>query len=121
MRNINIGGRCVCNGHASVCEYAKDPKRVGFPVLVCECSHFTEGDQCERCIPGYVQKKWKPATVDNPNECEKCNCNNHSEECYYDAEVDEKGLSMDMQGRMSGGGVCKYFPWNFMGLMKFKL
>ncbi|XP_074594778.1 laminin subunit alpha [Brevipalpus obovatus] len=116
VRNINIGGRCVCNGHASVCEYAKDPKRVGSPVLVCECSHFTEGDQCERCIPGYVQKKWKPATVDNPNECEKCNCNNHSEECYYDAGVDERGESMDIQGKMSGGGVCINCKHNTEGI-----
>ena len=109
MKDINIGGRCVCNGHASTCGYAKDASRYGqgSSVLVCQCAHHTTGDQCERCADNYVQKKWKPATVDNPNECERCNCNNHSDTCDYSPEVDEKGLSMDINGQMSGGGVCK--------------
>uniref|UniRef100_A0A7N8X6G1 Laminin subunit alpha-5 n=1 Tax=Mastacembelus armatus TaxID=205130 RepID=A0A7N8X6G1_9TELE len=102
IKDISIGGRCVCNGHAEACN-AKDPK-VG--LLQCDCQHNTCGVSCDQCCPGYNQLPWKPATTYSANECEPCNCHRHSFDCYYDPEVDQKGGSMDIHGEHRGGGVC---------------
>ncbi|XP_039591850.1 laminin subunit alpha-5 isoform X1 [Polypterus senegalus] len=103
IKDISIGGRCVCNGHAEACD-AKDPTD---PYrLVCDCQHNTCGGSCERCCPGFNQLPWKPATTDSANECEPCNCNNHAFDCYYDPEVEKRRASMNLQGEFLGGGVC---------------
>ncbi|MGH0140359.1 UNVERIFIED_CONTAM: hypothetical protein FKN15_048109 [Acipenser sinensis] len=103
IKDISIGGRCVCNGHAEACD-AKDPTN---PYrLQCDCQHNTCGGSCDQCCPGYNQMPWKPATTDNANECEPCNCNNHSFDCYYDPEVDRRKASVDINGRYLGGGFC---------------
>lgn len=39
--------------------------------LQCECRHNTCGASCDRCCPGFNQKPWRAATVDNPNECQR--------------------------------------------------
>ncbi|XP_053562862.1 laminin subunit alpha-5 isoform X2 [Bombina bombina] len=103
IKDISIGGRCVCNGHAEECN-AKDhsnPYR-----LHCNCQHNTCGGSCDSCCPGYNQLPWKPATMDNANECEPCNCNGHAHDCYYDLEVDRRRASMNRHGQYVGGGVC---------------
>nr|AAI61643.1 LOC100145762 protein [Xenopus tropicalis] len=103
IKDISIGGRCVCNGHAEVCG-AKDPTN---PYrLHCDCQHNTCGTSCDTCCPGYHQLPWKPATKDNANECEPCNCNGHAYDCYYDPEVERRRASMDQHGDFVGGGVC---------------
>ncbi|XP_034151886.1 laminin subunit alpha-5 isoform X3 [Esox lucius] len=103
IKDISIGGRCVCNGHAEVC----DPRDPNDPYrLHCDCQHNTCGTSCEKCCPGFNQLPWKPATTYNANVCEPCNCNRHSYECYYDPEVDQRGASVDMEGHSRGGGVC---------------
>lgn len=33
-------------------------------------------------------------------------CHGHSNECYYNPEVDQRGLSINTDGVYSGGGVC---------------
>ncbi|XP_068120602.1 laminin subunit alpha-5 [Hyperolius riggenbachi] len=103
IKDISIGGRCVCNGHAEVCN-AKDPNN---PYrLQCDCQHNTCGVSCDTCCPGYHQVAWKPATMDSSNECEPCNCNGHAYDCYYDPEVDKHRASMNIHGQYAGGGVC---------------
>ncbi|XP_073463613.1 laminin subunit alpha-5 isoform X3 [Aquarana catesbeiana] len=103
IKDISIGGRCVCNGHAEVCN-AKDPAN---PYrLQCYCQHNTCGASCDSCCPGFHQVAWKPATMDNSNECEACNCNGHAYDCYYDPEVERRRASMNLQGQYIGGGVC---------------
>ncbi|XP_069035717.1 laminin subunit alpha-5 isoform X1 [Lepisosteus oculatus] len=114
IKDISIGGRCVCNGHAEACN-AKDPTD---PYrLQCDCQHSTCGASCDRCCPGYNQMPWKPATTYSANECEPplglwglslpaCNCNKHSFDCYYDPEVDERRASVNVHGENRGGGVC---------------
>uniref|UniRef100_A0A3B3DZS8 Laminin, alpha 5 n=1 Tax=Oryzias melastigma TaxID=30732 RepID=A0A3B3DZS8_ORYME len=92
IKDISIGGRCVCNGHADACD--------------CDCQHHTCGVSCDQCCPGYNQLPWKPATTYSANECEPCNCHHHSFECYYDPEIDLKRLSLDIHGHHRGGGVC---------------
>ncbi|XP_067382208.1 laminin subunit alpha-5 isoform X2 [Channa argus] len=103
IKDISIGGRCVCNGHAEACN-AKDPND---PYkLQCDCQHNTCGVSCDQCCPGYNQLPWKPATTYSANECEPCNCHRHSFDCYYDPEVDHRKDSIDINGHHRGGGVC---------------
>ena len=59
-------------------------------LLQCQCQHNTAGTNCNECKEGFVQKQWRPYTKDDPYECEKCNCNGHSEKCHYDAEINTK-------------------------------
>uniref|UniRef100_UPI0037E92AE9 laminin subunit alpha-3-like n=1 Tax=Semicossyphus pulcher TaxID=241346 RepID=UPI0037E92AE9 len=104
IKDISIGGRCVCHGHAQVCGGGRDqdnPNR-----LQCECQHNTCGESCDRCCPGFNQKPWRAATVDSPNECQSCQCFSHAFDCYYDPEVEKRGASLDTFGRYDGGGVC---------------
>ncbi|KAB5546449.1 hypothetical protein PHYPO_G00072140 [Pangasianodon hypophthalmus] len=104
IKDISIGGRCVCNGHAEACNAIdpNDPYK-----LQCDCQHNTCGPSCDRCCPGFNQLPWKPATTYSANECEQCNCHRHSFECYYDPEVERRGASLNMQGEYQGGGVCR--------------
>uniref|UniRef100_A0AAQ4S3F6 Laminin subunit alpha-5 n=1 Tax=Gasterosteus aculeatus aculeatus TaxID=481459 RepID=A0AAQ4S3F6_GASAC len=103
IKDISIGGRCVCNGHAEACD-ADEPNN---PYrLQCDCRHNTCGLSCDQCCPGYNQLPWKPATTYSANECEPCNCHRHSFDCYYDPEVDQRRGSIDIHGHNRGGGVC---------------
>ena len=68
IKDISIGGRCVCNGHASICDKT-DPHDLY--KLLCRCQHNTCGAQCETCCPGFVQKPWQAATLDNTHACER--------------------------------------------------
>ncbi|XP_035378190.1 laminin subunit alpha-5 isoform X2 [Electrophorus electricus] len=103
IKDISIGGRCVCNGHAEACN-AQDPSD---PYkLQCDCQHNTCGPSCDRCCPGFNQLPWQAATTYSANECEPCNCHGHAFDCYYDPEVEQKRASLSVQGEYRGGGVC---------------
>lgn len=112
IKDISIGGRCVCNGHAESCDKADttQPNK-----LLCRCQHNTCGPQCEVCCPGFVQKKWQRVTTNKDFMCERCNCHRHSDECIYDPEIDEKKLSLDLHGNYDGGGVCQNCRHNTEG------
>lgn len=69
IKDISIGGRCVCNGHASTCSLL-DP-RAQTRLLACSCQHNTCGIQCEQCCPGFEQKKWRQNTNAWPFQCER--------------------------------------------------
>nr|XP_057906923.1 laminin subunit alpha-5 isoform X1 [Doryrhamphus excisus] len=103
IKDISIGGRCVCNGHAEACSAQdhNDPYK-----LQCDCQHNTCGVSCDQCCPGYHQSPWKPATTYSANECEPCNCHRHSFDCFYDPDVAQRGGSVDIHGQNRGGGVC---------------
>ena len=86
IKDISIGGRCVCNGHASVCNETVP----GEPTkLQCRCQHNTCGLQCETCCPGFRNKPWRPATTTSENSCEPCMCNGHSNSCEYDISLND--------------------------------
>nr|ABY40628.1 alpha 3,4,5-laminin [Ciona savignyi] len=102
IKDISIGGRCVCNGHADTC--SPDPSDQY--KLKCECRHNTCGDSCERCCEGFVQKAWRAAVPESTNQCEACNCHGHTTECEYDEDVARRRLSLDLAGNYEGGGVC---------------
>nr|XP_029715798.1 laminin subunit alpha-1-like [Aedes albopictus] len=103
IRSLRIGGRCFCSGHAAKCK-ANDNNIDNLPR--CECMHNTCGTHCDRCCPLYNQRPYRVGTPFQANKCEKCECNGHSKECYYDRDVDEQGLSVNVRGKLSGGGVC---------------
>ncbi|XP_029308567.1 LOW QUALITY PROTEIN: laminin subunit alpha-3-like [Cottoperca gobio] len=114
IKDISIGGRCVCHGHSQLCgggRNQENPNR-----LQCECQHNTCGESCDRCCPGFHQKPWRVATVDNPNECQPCKCFSHAFDCYYDPEVERRGASLDTFGRYDGGGVCINCQHNTAGV-----
>ena len=112
IKDISIGGRCECNGHADKCV----PQYPGSTKLVCQCKHNTCGDSCDMCCPGFEQKKWLAAVPRNPHRCEACNCHGHSDQCVYDPVVDERQLSIDVDGEFSGGGVCQNCRHNTAGI-----
>ena len=114
ITDISIGGRCVCNGHASTCSLL-DPRNADRK-LACSCQHHTCGIQCDRCCEGFEQKKWRQNTNARPFECEPCNCHGHSTKCQYSEEVDEQRLSLDIHGNFEGGGVCKDCQHNTEGI-----
>ncbi|KRZ88222.1 Laminin-like protein epi-1 [Trichinella sp. T8] len=113
IKEIEMGGRCVCNGHAQTCDIL-DPMRPNR--LLCRCEHNTCGDQCDRCCPGFEQKQWQPVREGQVFACEPCNCHGHSDECEYDEEVDMKKQSLDIHGKYEGGGVCKHCQHNTEGI-----
>ncbi|XP_053782326.1 laminin subunit alpha-5 isoform X2 [Desmodus rotundus] len=103
IKDISIGGRCVCHGHADVCD-AKDPTD---PFrLQCACQHNTCGTACERCCRGFNQRPWEPATPDSANECQACHCHGHAEDCYYNPTADQHNTSQGPGSISQGGGVC---------------
>uniref|UniRef100_T1HX12 Laminin subunit alpha-2 n=1 Tax=Rhodnius prolixus TaxID=13249 RepID=T1HX12_RHOPR len=101
IKDILIQGRCNCNGHASKCRYHHFAKEA-----VCECAHKTTGTSCDRCLPMYNQREWRPGTPKEANPCVKCECHGHATECRFDPEVEDAYLSMDANGQYIGGGVC---------------
>ncbi|XP_070151389.1 laminin subunit alpha [Polyergus mexicanus] len=113
IKDISIGGRCMCNGHADICDI-QDPNMP--KKLVCRCQHNTCGPQCATCCKGFEQKKWQQSTASKKFTCEPCNCFGHSDECIYDPEMDEKHLSLDIHGNYEGGGVCQNCKHNTEGI-----
>uniref|UniRef100_A0A803T5R5 Laminin subunit alpha 3 n=1 Tax=Anolis carolinensis TaxID=28377 RepID=A0A803T5R5_ANOCA len=103
IKDISVGGQCVCHGHAEVCDPKKDPDSYRYQ---CECQHNTCGETCDRCCPGYHQKHWQPATTSSSNLCEPCNCHGHATDCYYDPEIEQRKASLNIYGEYQGGGVC---------------
>ncbi|KAF2985215.1 hypothetical protein EK904_007529 [Melospiza melodia maxima] len=113
IKDISIGGRCVCHGHAEVCNPKSGENQYQFQ---CECQHNTCGETCDRCCPGYNQKQWQPATAGSTNICEPCNCHGHATDCYYDADVDRHRASLNIHGHYEGGGVCINCQHNTAGI-----
>ncbi|KAG9478961.1 hypothetical protein GDO78_012566 [Eleutherodactylus coqui] len=113
IKDISIGGRCVCHGHANVCSVRSFGNQ---NLYQCNCQHNTCGEICDHCCPGYNQKPWRPASIDTANQCERCNCHGHASDCYYDSDVDNRQASLDIHGQYSGGGVCINCQHNTAGI-----
>ncbi|XP_051844016.1 netrin-3 [Antechinus flavipes] len=90
---LQVGGRCKCNGHASRCVVDTQGR------LVCDCRHGTEGPDCERCKPFYCDRPWQRATAHEAHACLACSCNGHARRCRFNMEL------YRLSGRRSGG-VC---------------
>lgn len=94
LSDLQVGGRCKCNGHASRC------RRDDSGRAVCVCEHHTAGPDCDVCEDFYFDRPWHRATPTHPNPCVACECNSHSNKCRFSMEV------FQQSGRRSGG-VCQ--------------
>ncbi|KAI3364158.1 hypothetical protein L3Q82_010974 [Scortum barcoo] len=101
IKDISVGGMCICYGHAKACPLNTDTKKFS-----CECEHNTCGESCDHCCPGYHQQPWMAGTFHTRHICEKCNCHGKAEECYFNQTVADLSLSLDINGQKRGGGVC---------------
>ncbi|XP_055005634.1 LOW QUALITY PROTEIN: laminin subunit alpha-2 [Boleophthalmus pectinirostris] len=101
IKDISVGGMCICYGHAKACPLNMETKKFS-----CECEHNTCGESCDRCCPGYNQQPWMAGTYITRHVCEKCNCHGKADECYYNQTVADLFLSLDARGEYRGGGVC---------------
>ncbi|XP_027272363.1 laminin subunit beta-3 [Cricetulus griseus] len=103
VSQLRLHGSCFCHGHANRC--APSPggptgRTTAVQVQnVCICQHNTAGPNCERCAPFYNNRPWGPAEGQDAHECQRCDCNGHSETCHFDPAVFAAS-----QG--THGGVC---------------
>ncbi|KAI2652405.1 Laminin subunit alpha-2 [Labeo rohita] len=111
IKDISVGGMCICYGHAKACPLNQYTKKFS-----CECEHNTCGESCDRCCPGYNQKPWMAGTFLTRHVCEKCNCHGKSEECYFNHTVGDAKLSLNIHGEYEGGGVCLGCSENTVGI-----
>ncbi|XP_032367237.1 netrin-1 [Etheostoma spectabile] len=102
LSDLQVGGRCKCNGHASKC------RRDDTGQAVCICEHHTAGSDCDVCEGFYCDRPWHRATPTHPNPCVACECNGHSNKCRFSMEV------FQQSGRRSGG-VCQKCRHNTAG------
>ncbi|KAF8376271.1 lam-1, partial [Pristionchus pacificus] len=109
---IVVRGSCSCYGHASSCIPIDDQAaQFGGEDIVhgrCECTHNTEGLNCEKCLPFFNDHPWRPAVANNTHECKRCECNSHASTCHFDQAV------FDASGFVSGG-VCDDCQHNTQG------
>lgn len=103
VSQLRLHGSCLCHGHADRCApSSRTPASPSSAVQVhevCVCQHNTAGPNCERCAPFYNNRPWRPAEDQDPHECQRCDCNGHSETCHFDPAVFAAS-----QG--AHGGVC---------------
>ncbi|XP_055037654.2 laminin subunit alpha-1 [Misgurnus anguillicaudatus] len=111
IKDISVGGMCICYGHAQSCPWDPVTKK-----LQCVCEHNTCGVSCNVCCPGYHQELWQPGTLSDGNTCKKCNCHNKAEDCYYNQTVSDLKLSLNTDGQFIGGGVCMNCTQNTAGV-----
>lgn len=107
ISEVKLIGSCLCHGHSSECVPLKDKieydKRYANQMVhsICKCEHNTAGYNCEKCLPMYNNQPWSPATNENKNECVKCECNSHANECKFDSK-----LYVETNGKRGGRCVC---------------
>ncbi|XP_019743054.1 laminin subunit alpha-1 [Hippocampus comes] len=111
VKDISVGGMCICYGHARSCPLDPVTKK-----LQCVCEHNTCGASCDRCCPGYHQRPWRVGTISEGHTCEKCNCHNKASDCFYNQTVADLRLSVNVRGVRRGGGVCTRCRQNTAGI-----
>ncbi|CAH8460143.1 unnamed protein product [Dicrocoelium dendriticum] len=100
--DLTIGGRCKCNGHGSECITDSSGQ------LKCVCEHNTDGPDCERCKPGFMDRPWERATSSKASACAPCDCNLHSSECRF-------SNALYLTSNRVSGGVCENCQHNTAG------
>ncbi len=63
LSDLQVGGRCKCNGHASRCRRDNQGR------AVCQCEHHTSGPDCDVCEQFFYDRPWQRATPSQPHPC----------------------------------------------------
>ncbi|XP_039386307.1 usherin [Mauremys reevesii] len=103
---ITISGRCNCHGHADHCDTSTKPYR-----CLCSKDSYTQGDNCECCLPLYHDKPFRPGDQVQAYNCKPCQCYGHAVSCHYDMAMD----SFPNEHYRGGGGVCDNCQHNTTG------
>ncbi|XP_054432559.1 LOW QUALITY PROTEIN: usherin [Pteronotus mesoamericanus] len=106
LSEVTVTGRCQCSGHAAYCDTSSQPYR-----CLCSQESFTEGLHCDRCLPLYNDKPFRPGDRVHAFNCKPCQCNSHSRKCHYDRLVDP----FPAEHHRGGGGVCDDCEHNTTG------
>ncbi|KAK2854220.1 hypothetical protein Q5P01_006881 [Channa striata] len=106
IKEITIGGRCECHGHAEQCDTSVTPYR-----CLCLPESHTEGNNCERCTPLYNDKPFRAGDQLQPMNCRQCRCHGHARSCHYDVRTDDH----PHERYRGGGGVCDGCTHNTTG------
>ncbi|EQB78595.1 usherin isoform A [Camelus ferus] len=106
VNEITVTGRCQCHGHADNCDTTSRPYR-----CLCSQESFTEGLQCDRCLPLYNDKPFRQSDQVHAFHCKPCECNSHSRSCHYNVSVDP----FPLEHHRGGGGVCDDCKHNTAG------
>ncbi|XP_021959945.2 laminin subunit alpha-1 isoform X2 [Folsomia candida] len=101
IKDISIGGHCVCFGHANECVFDKHVQSE-----ICNCQHNTCGPQCDVCCPLFNNKPWGAGNSTARATCEACECHGQADACIFDPLIASQKLSINADGAMDGGGVC---------------
>ncbi|XP_056598862.1 netrin-1 [Triplophysa dalaica] len=102
LSDLQVGGRCKCNGHASRCRRDNQGR------AVCQCEHHTSGPDCDVCEHFFYDRPWQRATPSQPHPCVPCECNGHSAKCRF-------SMAMYQQSGRVSGGVCLKCRHHTMG------
>ncbi|KTG46663.1 hypothetical protein cypCar_00005444 [Cyprinus carpio] len=68
LSDVQVGGRCKCNGHASRCRRDNQGR------AMCQCEHHTSGPDCDVCEQFFYDRPWQRATPSQPHPCVPCKC-----------------------------------------------
>ena len=102
VSEVLVGGEaCVCNGHADSCIGA-----------TCVCQHGTTGTNCDQCLPLFNNEPWERATSTAANQCEMCECNNHTDVCIYSTSTGT-GQCVNCTANTSGSQCELCLPFFF--------
>ncbi|KAM9016840.1 usherin [Ara ararauna] len=106
INEITVSGRCNCHGHADNCDSAVEPYR-----CLCIKESYTEGNNCDRCLPLYNDKPFRPGDQVHAYNCRPCQCYSHAVSCHYDLAMD----TFPQEHYRGSGGVCDNCQHNTAG------
>ncbi|XP_068088985.1 usherin isoform X3 [Hyperolius riggenbachi] len=106
LSEIAISGRCNCHGHATACDTSVSPYK-----CMCDVTSYTDGNNCDRCLPLFNNKPFRQGDQVNAFNCRPCLCYNHSSSCHYEAAADPDPHDQER----GGGGVCDNCLHNTIG------
>uniref|UniRef100_A0A8B9U5J2 Usherin n=1 Tax=Anas zonorhyncha TaxID=75864 RepID=A0A8B9U5J2_9AVES len=106
VNEITVSGRCNCHGHADNCDTTMEPYR-----CLCVKESYTEGNNCDHCLPLYNDKPFRPGDQVHAYNCKPCQCYGHAESCHYDLAIDP----FPQEYYRGSGGVCDNCQHNTAG------